>query len=101
MSDTHAAFRAFGVPTEKQKKLLLLVFIALSIRNRYGSWGICFTHGTWSAVRGLVAAGRTFKNCHAIRKACDFLLSKETPSGGWGESYLSCRDKVHSFLPSS
>ncbi|KAF7078020.1 hypothetical protein CFC21_082499 [Triticum aestivum] len=64
----------------------------------YGSWAICFTYGTWYAVRGLVAAGRTFKNCHAIRKACDFLLSKETPSGGWGESYLSCRDKVYTEL---
>ncbi|XP_048536281.1 cycloartenol synthase-like isoform X1 [Triticum urartu] len=64
----------------------------------YGSWAICFTYGTWYAVRGLVAAGRAFKNCHAIRKACDFLLSKETPSGGWGESYLSCRDKVYTEL---
>nr|XP_051192225.1 cycloartenol synthase-like isoform X2 [Lolium perenne] len=64
----------------------------------YGSWGVCFTHGTWYAVRGLVAAGRTFKNCLAIRKACDFLLSKELPSGGWGESYLSCRDKVYTEL---
>ncbi|KQJ93264.1 hypothetical protein BRADI_3g03497v3 [Brachypodium distachyon] len=64
----------------------------------YGSWGVCFTHGTWFAVRGLVAAGRTFKNSPAIRKACGFLLSKELPSGGWGESYLSCRDKVYTEL---
>ncbi|KAM0891485.1 hypothetical protein ACQ4PT_026381 [Festuca glaucescens] len=77
---------------------VLLFYISLSIHNRYGSWGVCFTHGTWYAVRGLVAAGRTFKNCPAIRKACDFLLSKELPSGGWGESYLSCRDKVYTEL---
>uniref|UniRef100_A0ACD5TCH3 Uncharacterized protein n=1 Tax=Avena sativa TaxID=4498 RepID=A0ACD5TCH3_AVESA len=64
----------------------------------YGSWAVCFTHGTWYAVRGLVAAGGTFKNTPAIRKACQFLLSKELPSGGWGESYLSCRDKVYTEL---
>jgi cycloartenol synthase len=73
--------------------------VKVSMCNRYGSWAVCFTYGTWYAVRGLVAAGRTFKNSPAVRKACDFLLSKELPSGGWGESYLSCRDKVNSFLP--
>ncbi|XP_021317290.1 cycloartenol synthase [Sorghum bicolor] len=64
----------------------------------YGSWGICFTNATWFAVFGLVCAGRTFNNSSAIRKACEFLLSKELPSGGWGESYLSCQDKVYTNL---
>lgn len=43
---------------------------------------------------GLVCAGRTFENCTAIKKACDFLLSKELPSGGWGESWLSAHNEV-------
>ncbi|KAM0847484.1 hypothetical protein ACQ4PT_054990 [Festuca glaucescens] len=65
----------------------------------YGCWAICFTYGTWFGVRGLVAAGRTYKNSQAIRKACEFLLSKELlPSGGWGESYLSSQDKVYTNL---
>lgn len=64
----------------------------------YGSWGICFTYGTWFGIKGLVAAGRNFSNCSVIRKACDFLLSKQLPSGGWGESYLSCQNKVYSNL---
>lgn len=67
---------------------------------RYGSWAVCFTYGTWFGVKGLIAAGRTFKNSPAIRKACDFLMSKELPFGGWGESYLSSQDQVDSFLPS-
>ncbi|KAH0682962.1 hypothetical protein KY289_020714 [Solanum tuberosum] len=33
-----------------------------------------------------------------IRKACDFLLSKQVVSGGWGESYLSCQNKVYTNL---
>jgi hypothetical protein len=30
----------------------------------------------------------------AIEKACDFIVSKQREDGGWGESYLSCQDKV-------
>lgn len=66
--------------------------------NRFGSWGICFTYATWFAVMGLVCSGRTSENSATMRKACDFLLSKELPSGGWGESYLSSHDEVISVL---
>ncbi|KAH9305352.1 hypothetical protein KI387_009756, partial [Taxus chinensis] len=59
----------------------------------YGSWGVCFTYGIWFGILGLVAAGRTYEDCSSIRKGCDFLLSKQLLSGGWGESYLSCQDK--------
>lgn len=69
-----------------------IVFVCLL--NRYGSWAVCFTHGTWFGVTGLIAAGKTYESNVSLRKACDFLLSKELPSGGWGESYLSCPDKV-------
>lgn len=79
-----------------KKKIVYIVHSVFS--NRYGSWAVCFTYGTWFGVKGLVAAGRTFKNSPAITKACDFLLSKELPSGGWGESYLSSQDQVNSFL---
>ncbi|XP_057979064.1 cycloartenol synthase 2 [Malania oleifera] len=64
----------------------------------YGSWGVCFTYATWFGIKGLVAAGKNFSNCFSIRRACDFLLSKQLPSGGWGESYLSCQNKVYSNL---
>ncbi|XVF19110.1 hypothetical protein REPUB_Repub11eG0081700 [Reevesia pubescens] len=64
----------------------------------YGSWGVCFTYGTWFGVKGLVAAGKNFDNCSSIRKACNLLLSKQLPSGDWGESYLSCLKKVYSNI---
>lgn len=66
----------------------------LSLENRYGSWGVCYTYGTWFGIKGLVAGGKTYQNNHSIRRACDFLLSKQLDSGGWGESYLSSQDKV-------
>ncbi|KAK9142359.1 hypothetical protein Syun_011759 [Stephania yunnanensis] len=42
----------------------------------YGSWGVCFTHGTWFGVKGLLAAGKTYRTSSSIRRASDFLPSK-------------------------
>ncbi|KAL3825525.1 hypothetical protein ACJIZ3_021554 [Penstemon smallii] len=64
----------------------------------YGCWGICYTYGTWFAVEGLVACGNNYHNSPALRKACQFLLSKQLPDGGWGESYLSSSNKVYTNL---
>nr|ABX75048.2 cycloartenol synthase 2 [Polygala tenuifolia] len=64
----------------------------------YGSWGVCFTYGAWFGLKGLIAAGRTYKDSSSIQKACDYLLSKELAPGGWGESYLSCQNKAYTNL---
>ncbi|CAI0553285.1 unnamed protein product [Linum tenue] len=64
----------------------------------YGCWGICYTYGTWFGVEGLVACGRSYTNSLALRQACRFLLSKQLPCGGWGESYLSSQNKVYTNL---
>ena len=50
----------------------------------YGSWGICFTYGTWFGVHGLRATGMAADH-PAIQRACDFLESKQLADGGWGE----------------
>ncbi|CDP15767.1 unnamed protein product [Coffea canephora] len=45
----------------------------------YGSWGICYTYGTWFAVERLVAYGG---NCWKFSKfisTCQFLPSKQIP----------------------
>lgn len=51
-----------------------------------GSWGICFTYGTWFAARGLRACGAPPTD-PALRAAARFLLTKQFPDGGWGESW--------------
>lgn len=69
----------------------------LCCARRYGSWGVCFTYGTWFGVTALACRGATAHNDQAVRKACGFLLSKHRLDGGWGESYLSCQDKVRTM----
>ncbi|KAI3811502.1 hypothetical protein L1987_21226 [Smallanthus sonchifolius] len=64
----------------------------------YGCWGICYTYGTWFAVDALVVCGKNYYNSPTLRKACEFLLSKQLPDGGWGESYLSSANKEYTNL---
>jgi squalene/oxidosqualene cyclase-like protein len=57
-----------------------------------GSWGVCFTYGTWFGVSGLLASGAP-PHDSSIRRACAFLLGKQRPDGGWGEHGDSCRER--------
>ncbi|MGB8298445.1 MAG: terpene cyclase/mutase family protein [Polyangia bacterium] len=57
-----------------------------------GSWGVCFTYGTWFGVRGLLAAGAQSHDA-ALQRACQFLFQQQNADGGWGESGDSCRER--------
>jgi len=57
-----------------------------------GSWGVCFTYGTWFGVWGLLAAGLPL-HAKEIRVATDFLLQRQNRDGGWGESYRNCLER--------
>ncbi|KAL1815652.1 hypothetical protein ACET3Z_018226 [Daucus carota] len=61
----------------------------------YGNWGVCFTYGTWFALGGLAAGGKTYNNSSTVRKGVDFLLKSQLDDGGWGESYFSCPSKKY------
>jgi squalene/oxidosqualene cyclase-like protein len=54
-----------------------------------GSWGVCFTYGTWFGVQGLKAAG-VADGSRALTRACQFLTSHQRKDGSWGESPESC-----------
>ncbi|GFP95103.1 beta-amyrin synthase 2 [Phtheirospermum japonicum] len=60
----------------------------------YGKWGVCFTYAAWWALGGLAASGKSYDDCGAVRRGVDFLLKSQSGDGGWGESYLSCPNKV-------
>eukprot|EP00003_Mantamonas_plastica_P021742 TRINITY_DN3566_c0_g1_i3.p1 TRINITY_DN3566_c0_g1~~TRINITY_DN3566_c0_g1_i3.p1 ORF type:complete len:393 (-),score=104.98 TRINITY_DN3566_c0_g1_i3:150-1328(-) len=66
----------------------------------YGSWGVCFTYGTWFGVEALVTYhefkgrnGTPYEAIPEVRRACRFLITKQMSDGGWGETFLSCVDK--------
>lgn len=61
----------------------------------YGSWGICFTYAAMFALESLASQGLNYQNSEAVRRGCDFLISKQRADGGWGESYKSCEDKMY------
>ena len=63
----------------------------------YGSWGICFTYAGMFAAESLASVGETYSNSDRLRKACEFLLSKQMADGGWGESYRSC--EICEYVP--
>ncbi|RYR28271.1 hypothetical protein HN51_061686 [Arachis hypogaea] len=46
----------------------------------------------------MVCCGRNYHNNPSLGKACEFLLSKQLPNGGWGENYLSSQNKVYTNL---
>ncbi|KAN0060054.1 Lanosterol synthase (Oxidosqualene--lanosterol cyclase) [Thecaphora frezii] len=56
----------------------------------FGSWAICFTYAAMFALESLSLAGMTYETSAEVRKACEFLVSKQMDDGGWGESYKSC-----------
>ncbi|XP_038880129.1 probable oxidosqualene cyclase [Benincasa hispida] len=94
----HPGYRKKDIQTCIAKAANFIETIQQSDGSWYGSWGICYTYGTWFGIKGLVACGRTYDNSKCIRKATEFLLSKQLKSGGWGESYLSAHHKVYTDL---
>ncbi|XP_024197669.1 cycloartenol synthase isoform X3 [Rosa chinensis] len=80
------------------KAVQFIESIQLPDGSWYGSWGVCYTYGTWFGIKGLMASGKTYQTSNSIRRACHFLLSKQLDSGGWGESFLSCQNKVYTNL---
>ncbi|BAU03011.1 hypothetical protein VIGAN_11261400 [Vigna angularis var. angularis] len=94
----YPTYRRKEIETCIAKAASYIESIQLADGSWYGSWGICYTYGTWFGIKGLIAAGKRYQDEHSIRRACEFLLSHQQLSGGWGESYLACQQKVYMNL---
>lgn len=57
----------------------------------FGRWGTNYVYGTWSALVALRAAGVAVSH-PAIRRAVEWLCSKQNADGGWGEDNTSYYD---------
>lgn len=61
-----------------------------------GSWGVCFTYGTWFGLEAFACMGHIYQNrtaCAEVARACNFLLSRQMADGGWGEDFESCEQR--------
>ena len=57
----------------------------------YGRWGVNYIYGTWSVLAGLRAIGEPMEQSY-VRRAIDWLVGRQNPDGGWGESCHSYDD---------
>src|SRR3989454_6895614 len=77
-TDHPAAQRALGFIRRPQPK----------DGSRYGRWGVNYIYGTWSVLRGLGAIGEDCAQEY-VQRAVAWLVSRQNPDGGWGETLAS------------
>ncbi|KAM4113407.1 hypothetical protein ACJW30_05G218200 [Castanea mollissima] len=90
----HPEHRKKEIENSIQKAVKYILDIQMPDGSWYRNWGICFMYGTWFALGALVAVGKTYDNCSAIRRVVNFLLRTQKDDGGWSESHLSCPKKA-------
>ena len=98
--DAHSEHRKGEIATSLSRGIKYIKSIQRDDGSWYGSWGVCFTYGVWFGLEALAVVGEdaVAPGDSPARRACEFLLSKQRADGGWGESYLSCQDKVYTQL---
>ena len=57
----------------------------------FGRWGVGYIYGSWLALRGLKASGEPMESLR-YQQAGRWLISRQNPDGGWGESCRSYDD---------
>jgi squalene-hopene/tetraprenyl-beta-curcumene cyclase len=64
----------------------------------WGRWGVNFVYGTWSVISALGALGT---GADMIERGAQWLISKQNPDGGWGETCRSYDDESFAGIGAS
>ncbi len=85
----------FDHPADNQKAVDALEFLKSEQEPEgpwWGRWGVNYLYGTWSVLSGLEAIKEDMTQPY-IRKAVNWLKSKQNMDGGWGEVCESYFDR--------
>lgn len=93
-----------GIPRSHpsvQRAMTFLKTAQESDGSWFGRWGVNYIYGTWLALRGLRASGEPMESLR-YQRAGRWIISRQNPDGGWGESCRSYDDpKVKGQGPSA
>ncbi|WP_298273468.1 squalene--hopene cyclase [Geobacter sp.] len=84
----------FGYPKDDPVAVRALQFIKDTQEPEgpwWGRWGVNYIYGTWSVLCGLAAFGEDLNQPY-IRRAVNWLKSRQNMDGGWGETCASYDD---------
>ncbi len=88
------SFAGLGIPVDTEVHKRAMDFIWRDQQHDhswYGRWGVNYIYGTWQVLVGLTANGISPEDPR-LRRAVDWLKSKQQPCGGWGETAASYDD---------
>jgi squalene-hopene/tetraprenyl-beta-curcumene cyclase len=83
-----AAMAVVGRPQDREPLARAIRFLRkeqTAEGSWFGRWGTNYIYGTWSVLAGFGQAGIGPED-EAVRRAVSWLVSKQNPDGGWGES---------------
>jgi len=86
----------FGCSTEHPQAQSALAFLKQEQEPEgpwFGRWGVNYIYGTWYVLIGLEAIGEDMSQPY-IKKAVNWLKSKQNMDGGWGETCESYYDRT-------
>ena len=86
---------AFNYPKNHPAIVRALAFLKVEQEPEgpwWGRWGVNYLYGTWSVLGGLVAIDEDVTQPY-IKKAVNWLKSKQNSDGGWGEVCESYEDR--------
>ena len=88
------SFAGLGIPADSDIHQRAFHFIWRDQQHDfcwYGRWGVNYLYGTWQVLVGLIANGVSPEDSR-LRRAVEWLKSKQQSCGGWGETAASYDD---------